>query len=99
MQKIRNRLFSTIVFLSLPAFIFAHGRYLGGQMTGWGMFPGFGLVIPLAVLGVIVFLIVRLTGKPNSGTVYDEALADAAKRFANGEITQDEFENIKKHLK
>lgn len=62
---------------------------------GHGMGMIFGWIVLLAIIAVIVTLIVR------RGTFYrepDSPIDLAKKRYTKGEITKDEFEQIKKDL-
>mgnify|MGYP006299607113 CR=1 FL=1 len=65
---------------------------------GWGM--GWGWIIGLAFLVVIVWVIVRLVNQYNqSGRVSDKSAMDILKeRYAKGEINKQEFEERKKDL-
>jgi uncharacterized membrane protein len=50
----------------------------------------------LAVLGLIVYLLVRGTYRPRNRD--DRALALARDRYAHGEITLEQFEEIREHI-
>jgi putative membrane protein len=67
--------------------------------SGWWMLLG-GLWMVIfwgAIIGLIVWGISRLTGR--GGHTGDTSPLDAAKkRYARGEITREEFEQIKKDL-
>lgn len=64
---------------------------------GWGMGGGwlFMLLFWGAVIALIVFLVRRSGG---SGTESGSAIGILKKRYARGEITKDEYENMKKDL-
>lgn len=67
---------------------------------GWMMLGGIWMII---FWGVIIFLIVwgikRLTGHRDSGGVERRSPLDIAKeRYARGEISKEQFEQIKKDL-
>lgn len=70
---------------------------------GWGMM-GFGMLFMVlfwgGIIALIVWLIVRLTRRENnkSGTEKHKPIDIARKRYARGEITKEEFDNLKKDL-
>ena len=69
---------------------------------GWGM--GFGMLFMVlfwgSIIALIAWLIVRLTRRENngSGTEKRKPLDIARERYARGEITKEEFDNLKKDL-
>ncbi|KXG44973.1 hypothetical protein U473_01955 [Tepidibacillus decaturensis] len=74
-----------------------------GAFGGCGLGGGFGMMfLGLIVIGVIIYLLVK--GNQNGTTVRNvtatnsDALEIAKSRLAKGEITTEEFENIKKNL-
>lgn len=81
---------------------FGYGAYgcLGGLGGGFGMMF-FGIII----VGVIIYLLLR--GQDNNTKTFangntstsDSAIEIAKTRLAKGEITSDEYENIKNNLK
>ena len=67
----------------------------GSGMGGWGfMFMSLGGLIFLALIGLVIWLLVRSTGS-NSGsqpsTSGDSAREILAQRYARGEIDEDEY--------
>ncbi len=77
--------------------------------SGWWMFP-FGMpILMLAVLAAVLYFIFgrgaygphrwRDSGRfpPNTGDS-ESAIEILGKRYAKGEITREEFEQMKKHL-
>ncbi|NOX85658.1 MAG: SHOCT domain-containing protein [Chlorobi bacterium] len=65
---------------------------------GWGM--GFGWVIGLLVIGLLFWLIytsVQSTTKTSRNEI-DSAKEILRKRFAKGEISKEEFEEMSKEL-
>ena len=70
-----------------------------GAGMGWWM--GFGVIWMILFWGVIIALIVwavkRFTGSPDSNR-NNEALDIARERYARGDISKEEFEQIKKTL-
>jgi len=69
------------------------------DIGGWWMwFGGIGMFIFWGgVIALVVWLIVRLTGR-DKVTNNNTAIDLARKRYAEGEITREEFEQIKKDL-
>lgn len=69
-------------------------------MMGW--FAPFGMLLFWVVVIVVLIAVVRwimLTGRGGSATKTDEsALGILKKRYAAGEITKDEFEQLKKDI-
>jgi putative membrane protein len=72
----------------------------------WGTFGGWWIVMVFlmilfwaAVLGFIIWLIIRLTRREPTGTAGRKTpLEIARERYARGEITREEFEDLKKDL-
>ncbi len=65
------------------------------------MFMGFGLLIPLLIIGAIVYALGRRpqgTNNQFSLSGGKSALDIAKGRYARGEIGKDEFEQIRQHL-
>jgi putative membrane protein len=80
-----------------------------GNMGGLGYGSGFGFggILMLIFWGLIIWAIVALVRFANNGVLnnqrnqkkFDQSPIDIAKkRFASGEITKEEFEEIKKNL-
>ena len=88
------------------------GTIWGGQYGGWGMMGpgmmggfgtmGFMAVIWIGVLGLLIWAVVAAVRRPGeSGSLNqpaDSALEILKKRYARGEINQEEFEAKKKDL-
>ncbi|MBL1214109.1 MAG: SHOCT domain-containing protein [Ignavibacteriae bacterium] len=72
-----------------------HDGFMGGGM--W-----FGWIFWIAVIGVIIWAILRFTQKQtylNSQKQVDKSPLDIVKeRYAKGEITKSEFDSMKKDL-
>jgi putative membrane protein len=66
---------------------------------GWGM--GLGLFFMIlfwgAIIALIVWLIIKLT-KREGGSGKDKSIEIARERYAKGEISKEEFEQIKKDI-
>ena len=83
------------------------GYGYGGHMGGYGgtMMYGYGglfiWLIVIALAGVaIYFLVMRSKSSPSSrNSSHETAIHILQKRFAKGEITKEEYENMKNHLK
>lgn len=68
---------------------------------GYGMM-GFGMIIPLLLIGVIVYAVIKLT--QNNGNSYhrrddNHALDILNQRYARGEISEEEYAKKKKILR
>ncbi|GJQ64408.1 MAG: SHOCT domain-containing protein [Melioribacteraceae bacterium] len=71
-----------------------HDGFMGGGM--W-----FGWLFWIVIIGLVIFLIVRLTNqKTGSQNIQsnENPLDVLKKRYARGEITKEEFESMKKDL-
>lgn len=70
---------------------------------GYGMMGGFGMIIPLILVGLIIYAAVRLSqggNKSNSNQRgRDDALEILNQRFAKGEISEEEYAKKKKMLR
>jgi putative membrane protein len=65
---------------------------------GWMLFGGvFMLIFWIAVIFLVVWGIKKLTENRGSAAG-SNALDIARERYAKGEISQEEFQNIKKHI-
>jgi len=65
---------------------------------GWGM--GFGWLIGLIIIGMIIWLVVKFINQNNtSSSSYKKSALDILKeRYARGEIGKEEFEEKKKAI-
>lgn len=67
---------------------------LGYDMTGgwFGM-----LLIPLLLIGVIIYAVIKLSGNSNirNGREFDNALEILNERFVRGEISEEEYSQKK----
>jgi putative membrane protein len=68
-----------------------------GGYGGWGFGMGFGWLIPLAVIGLIVWAVTTVTRSNQSGSG-DRSLSILKERYARGEIDRDTFEAMRREL-
>ena len=74
------------------------------MMTGgyYGMGGGFMWLFPLIGLGIFLYVVYMIFNRTNInnnfGTNSESALEVLKKRYAKGEISKDEFEDIKRGL-
>jgi len=69
-----------------------------GEFGGWGWGGmGFGWLIPLAVIGLIVWAVVSAT-RSNPPAGGDRALGILKERYARGEIDRDTYESMRRDL-
>lgn len=70
---------------------------MGGYgMMGFGM--GFGFIFMLLFWGALIWLIVTLVNAAQSNKREDDALSILKKRYAAGEISKKQYEEMKKAL-
>jgi putative membrane protein len=85
----------------LPASLFEKEIAMGPNYW-WGHGFGFMWVVPLLFLAVCVFFMRGMFGRSSGGgsgrTQPDSAGEILDRRFANGEISKDEYEDMKKAL-
>ncbi len=74
---------------------------MGHDMWGWGGM-WFGWLFWLIIIAVIIWAVVRITGsaasRSNSSPSTESPLDILKKRYARGEISREEFEQMKKDL-
>ena len=77
------------------------GGFFGGSMGWIGMILGFIFFI-LIIIGIILFIVWLVKRVTHSGTeqprIGNKALEVLKERYAKGEITKDQYEDIKKDL-
>ena len=100
----KRLLLSLITVLVWPAASFANGND-NWSMCGWGhMMNGwyggmFMWILFVVVIVAVVLLITQITRPRRSDSSFRESSIDILKRrYARGEITKEEFENMKKDL-
>lgn len=90
-----------IVIVVIAGIILLFGGFgmmgFGGMMGGFGM--GFGWIFMLLLIGAVIWLIVTLTNQARSdGKIGDDASEILKRRYAKGEISKKEYEEMKKEL-
>jgi putative membrane protein len=91
-----------IILLALLAVLFfsfvGHGHMWGWQGgMGYGYGGGYMWILLLVVIGILVYLILRNVPS-GPGSDKESALDILKKRFAKGEITQQEYDEMKRKL-
>ena len=97
MEKDKNTL--VWIFIAVIVVLFLIGSFgMGGYgMMGFGM--GFGFIFMLLFWGLVIWLIVTLINSTQSNKKDDsDPLTILKKRFAKGEITKKQFEEMKKGI-
>jgi len=85
-----------VLLALLLVFSFSWG-FGGYGMMGFGM--GFGFIFMLIFWGAIIWIIVTLINSAQSNKKDDsDSLTILKKRFAKGEITKKQFEEMKKRI-
>ena len=81
------------------ALLFLFGSFgMGGYgMMGFGM--GFGFILMLLFWGALIWLVVTLISTSQSGKKEEYPLNILKKRYASGEISKKQYEEMKKELK
>ncbi len=70
-----------------------------GWNWGWGLFMVFFLLVFLAIVTIVVIRLLRGIDRAGYHSRNDEPLNIAKERYAKGEITKEQFEQLKKDLK
>src|SRR3989338_252731 len=96
MEKDKNTL--VWIFIAVIVALFLIGSFgMGGYgMMGFGM--GFGFIFMLLFWGLIIWFIVTLINASQSNKNDSDSLTILKKRYAKGEITKKQFEEMKKEL-
>ncbi len=97
MEKDKNRL--VWIFIAVIVVLFFIGSFgMGGySMMGFGM--GFGFIFMLLFWGVLIWLVVTLINTGQSGKKEEAPSIILKKRYASGEISKKQYEEMKKKLK
>ena len=96
MEKDKNTL--VWIFIAVIVALFLIGSFgMGGYgMMGFGM--GFGFIFMLLFWGLIIWLIVTLINASQSNKNESDSLTILKKRYASGEITKKQYEEMKKEI-
>jgi putative membrane protein len=74
-----------------------------GTMGGWGLGMGWGWLMPVAVIGLVVWAFVTY-GRPRSDDGHTDLLDDQSltilrERYANGELDAETYRRMREELK
>lgn len=100
MEKDKNILL--LIFIAVVVVVFILGSFgMGGYgMMGFGM--GFGWIFMVLFWGALIWLVVTLVNQSqshtNRGRKDESATEILKKRYAKGEITKKEYEEMRKEL-
>ena len=94
----KNKNVWILVFIAV-ALLFLFGSFgMGGYgMMGFGM--GFGFIFMLFFWGVLIWLIIALINAAQSGKEKDDPSTILKKRYASGDISKKQYEEMKKKLR
>mgnify|MGYP001616374788 CR=1 FL=1 len=97
MEKDNNTsIWILIAVISIP--FLAGGFGMGGYgMMGFGM--GFGFIFMLLFWGLIIWLIITLINASQSNKNESDSLTILKRRYASGNITKKQYEEMRKELK
>jgi len=97
MEKDKNTLMWIAIAVIVAIFVLGSFGMGGYGMMGFGV--GFGLIYMLLFWGLIIWLLVTLINTSQSGKAESEdSLTILKKRYASGEITKKQYEEMKKEL-
>jgi len=96
MEKDKNALIWVLIAVIMGLFLIG-----GFGMGGYGMmgFMGFGWLFMILFWGVIIWLVVTLINANQSTKNESDSLTILKRRYASGEITKKQYEEMKKELK
>ena len=97
MDKDKNTVMWIIIAVILALFLIGSFGMVGYGMMGFGM--GFGFIFMLLFLGLIIWSIVTLFNESKSNKDEPDSFTILKKRYASGEITKKQFEEMKKELR
>jgi putative membrane protein len=84
----------------VPSLMVGQSWFAGGSFHPWFLFGFLFLLLPLFVVGALIFLgarwLVRQTGRPVG--LSGGALSILEERYARGEITKEQFAQMKKDI-
>jgi putative membrane protein len=79
--------------------MYEYSPMMNGNDWGWGIFMMFFWLIVLVVIAVVVMRLLREHHHHTGDTQKSEPLDFVKERYAKGEITKEQFEQLKKDLK
>ena len=86
-----------LVFVAVAMLLLFGSFGMGGYgMMGFGM--GFGFIFMLLFWGLIIWLIVTLINASQSNKNEPDSLTILKRRYASGEITKKQYEEMRKEL-
>lgn len=95
MEENKNKWIWILVIAVLLLFFGSFG--MGGySMMGFGM--GFGFIFMILFWGILIWLVITLINNTQSNKKEDDALSILKKRYASGEISKKQYEEMKKEL-
>jgi len=92
--------FSMIMLLSVIAFAHqGNDDHTGGwDMHGFGLGGALMWLLLIVLVGVVIYFIIRQLNTGKSETTGETPLEILKKRYAKGEISKEEYEQMKKDL-
>jgi putative membrane protein len=86
--------------IEVTAMMSGYGSAMGG---GWGLGMGFGWIVPIVVIGLVVWAVIafarsRAGGAGNESAAPDRSLAVLKERYARGELDSDTFQRMRAEL-
>ncbi len=92
---------ATILIITVLPLTFYPGRFQGGHMMGGWHMTGFGGGFMWLVIIIFVVLVIYLLAggvSPEKEKPSEEPLEILKRRYARGELTREEFEEMKKQI-
>lgn len=74
---------------------------MGGYGAGWGIGMGFGWIVPLILIGLVVWAVIAVTrsrGGETAAAAPDRSLAILRERYAKGELDNATYERMRTDL-
>jgi len=96
MKKDKNTLIWIFIAVIIVLFLLGGSGMGGYGMMGFGM--GFGFIFMLLFWGIIIWLIITLTNSSQSSKNELDSLTILKRRYASGEITKKQYEEMKKEI-
>ncbi len=95
MEENKNMWIWIVVAVAL-LFLFGNFGMGGYGMMGFGM--GFGFIFMLLFLGAIIWMVITLINATQGAKREDEALTILKKRYASGDISKRQYEEMRKEV-